>query len=83
MVLSSLSTTSPEDVAASTAASLWLQLYIYKDRELTKSVIQRVEQLGYKALCITVDAPLLGRREKDVHNRFSLPDDMTIATVGD
>tara|TARA_B100000686_G_C16794716_1_gene981446 strand:- start:1609 stop:2691 length:1083 start_codon:yes stop_codon:yes gene_type:complete len=83
MVLSSLSTTSPEDVAASTDASLWFQLYIYKDRELTKSVIQRVEQLGYKALCITVDAPLLGRREKDVHNRFSLPDDMTIATVGD
>ncbi len=83
MVLSSLSTTSPENVAASTDGSLWFQLYIYKDRELTKSVIQRVEQLGYKALCITVDAPLLGRREKDVHNRFSLPDGMTIATVGD
>ncbi len=83
MVLSSLSNTSPEEVAGSTKGPLWFQLYIYKDRTLTKSVIQRVEELGYKALCITVDAPLLGRRERDVRNRFSLPDGLRIATVGD
>ena len=83
MVFSSLSTTSPEDVAAATDASLWFQLYIYRDRELTRDIIQRAESLGYKALCITVDAPLLGRREKDVRNQFSLPPDLTIATVGD
>lgn len=83
MVLSSLSNTSPEEVASATSGPLWFQLYIYKDRNLTKSVIQRVEQLGYKALCITVDAPLLGRRERDIRNRFSLPNGLTIATVGD
>jgi 4-hydroxymandelate oxidase len=83
MVLSSLSTTSPEEVAASTKGPLWFQLYIYKDRNLTKNVVERVEELGYKALCITVDAPLLGRRERDVRNRFSLPDGLRIATVGD
>jgi len=83
MVLSSLSTTTPEEVAASTSGPLWFQLYIYKDRDLTKRVIHRVEELGYKALCITVDAPLLGRRERDVRNTFSLPKGLTIATVGD
>jgi 4-hydroxymandelate oxidase len=83
MVVSSLSTTTPEDIAASTESSLWFQLYIYKDRELTRSIVERVETLGYKALCITVDAPLLGRREKDVRNHFSLPAGLTIATVGD
>lgn len=83
MVFSSLSTTTPEDVAASTKSSLWFQLYIYRDRELTRNIIERVEHLGYTALCVTVDAPLLGRREKDVKNRFSLPTDLTIATVGD
>ena len=41
MVFSSLSTTSPEDVAAATDASLWFQLYIYRDRELTRDIIQR------------------------------------------
>ena len=83
MVFSSLSNTPPEDVAAATDARLWFQLYIYRDRALTRDIIQRAESLGYKALCITVDAPLLGRREKDVKNRFSLPPNLTIATVGD
>ena len=81
MVLSSLSNTSLEEVAGATEAPLWFQLYIYKDRGLTRAVVERAEAAGYRALCITVDAPLLGRRERDVRNRFALLPEMTLANV--
>jgi 4-hydroxymandelate oxidase len=74
MVLSTLSNASIEEVVASTAAPLWFQLYVYRDREATRELVQRVERAGYRALMLTVDAPVLGRREADVRNRFQLPD---------
>jgi len=42
----------------------WMQLYVNKDREITKKIVQKAEQVGIKGLFITVDAPQLGRREK-------------------
>ena len=42
----------------------WLQLYVNKNREITKKIVQYAEQRGCKGLFITVDAPQLGRREK-------------------
>jgi len=50
----------------------WWQLYVNRDRELTKSVVQKAEKLGFKALFVTVDAPLLGRRERDMRNKAKL-----------
>jgi L-lactate dehydrogenase (cytochrome) len=50
----------------------WWQLYVNKDRELTKSVVQRAEANGFKALFVTVDAPLLGRRERDMRNKAKI-----------
>lgn len=52
---------------------MWLQLYIYKDRELTLSLVRRAEQAGYKAVFVTVDTPYLGKRRDDVRNHFKLP----------
>ncbi|QIW95225.1 hypothetical protein AMS68_000743 [Peltaster fructicola] len=49
----------------------WLQLYVNKDREITKKIIQHAEKRGCKGLFITVDAPQLGRREKDMRSKFS------------
>lgn len=49
----------------------WLQLYVNKDREITKRIIQHAEKRGCKGLFITVDAPQLGRREKDMRSKFS------------
>ena len=49
----------------------WLQLYVNKDREITKRIVQHAEKRGCKALFITVDAPQLGRREKDMRSKFS------------
>jgi len=50
----------------------WWQLYVNKDRELTKSVVQKAEANGFKALFVTVDAPLLGRRERDMRNKAKM-----------
>ncbi|CUS11748.1 unnamed protein product [Tuber aestivum] len=49
---------------------LWLQLYVNKDREITKRIVQHAEKRGCKGLFITVDAPQLGRREKDIRTKF-------------
>lgn len=49
----------------------WLQLYVNKNREITKKIIEHAEARGCKGLFITVDAPQLGRREKDMRSKFS------------
>lgn len=49
----------------------WLQLYVNKDRSITKRIIEHAEARGCKGLFITVDAPQLGRREKDMRSKFS------------
>lgn len=48
----------------------WLQLYVNKDRAVTKRIVQHAEKRGCKGLFITVDAPQLGRREKDMRTKF-------------
>lgn len=48
----------------------WMQLYVNKDREITRKIVQHAERRGCKALFITVDAPQLGRREKDMRSKF-------------
>ncbi|KAI9916663.1 hypothetical protein PsorP6_017903 [Peronosclerospora sorghi] len=83
-ILSTMSTTSLEDVAtantkANPHALRWYQLYIFKDRELTRGLVVRAEKAGYKAIVLTVDTPMLGHREPDVRNRFSLPNHLTMA----
>jgi L-lactate dehydrogenase (cytochrome) len=49
----------------------WLQLYVNKDRAITKRIIEHAEKRGCKGLFITVDAPQLGRREKDMRSKYS------------
>ncbi|ESK91906.1 mitochondrial cytochrome [Moniliophthora roreri MCA 2997] len=56
--------------AAKPDQPLFLQLYVNRDRELTKKYVQHAEARGVKALFITVDAPQLGRREKDMRMKF-------------
>ncbi len=71
--LSTLSNTRVEEVVAAATGPVWFQLYVYKDRAATEALVRRVEAAGARALVVTVDAPLLGRRERDVRNRFALP----------
>lgn len=72
MVLSTLSNTSVEDVASVLTQPLWFQLYIEKDRGATKALVERTEAAGCRALVLTVDTPLLGRRERDIRNQFHM-----------
>jgi (S)-2-hydroxy-acid oxidase len=58
---------------------LWYQLYIYKDREITYQLIRRAEEAGCSALVVTVDTPLLGRREADLRHQFALSSHLSLA----
>jgi 4-hydroxymandelate oxidase len=80
MVLSTLATTSMEDVASARSQTpQWFQLYVHRDRGLTRALVERAHAAGFQALCLTVDAPVLGKREKDIYNQFVFPSDMELA----
>ena len=83
MVMSTLSNTLIEDVAAAATGPLWFQLYIYKDRGATLDLIRRAEAAGFQALVLTVDAQVWGRREADVRNGFKLPDGLTVVNLAE
>ncbi|CAL1262320.1 unnamed protein product [Larinioides sclopetarius] len=79
MVLSTMSTTSLEDVAKAAPSSIrWLQLYIYNDRKVSRDLVVRAEKAGYLAIVLTVDAPVFGHRWADTRNKFSLPPHLNI-----
>lgn len=63
--LSTLGTMTIEDVGASCSVPKMYQLYVFKDRGLTKDLIDRCKAAGFKALCLTVDTPVAGNRERD------------------
>jgi 4-hydroxymandelate oxidase len=80
-ILSTLSNTPVEEVVAATAGPVWFQLYVYRDRGATRALVERVEAAGCRALVVTVDNPRLGRRERDVRNRFHLPEGLAVANL--
>jgi len=82
--LSTVSVASLEEVAASgSGATLWFQLYIFRDRGLTRSLVERALTAGYQALCVTIDVPVAGARERDVRNGFTVPPRVTLRNVVD
>lgn len=81
MILSTLSTTSIEEVMAAAMGPVWFQLYVYKDRGATKALVERAEAAGCAALALTVDAQIWGRRERDVRNRFQLPAGLSVKNL--
>jgi 4-hydroxymandelate oxidase len=81
MTLSTLSTFSIEEVMAVASGPVWFQLYVFKDRAISASLVKRAEVAGCKAIVFTVDVPLLGRRERDFRNQFKLPDDHSVKNL--
>lgn len=73
MVVSSFSSTSLEDIAAVTKSPLWFQLYAQTDRGFTEELVRRAEASGYRALCLTVDAPVSGVRNREARAKVQLP----------
>ena len=73
MTLSTMATASVEEVASVATSPLWFQLYVWRDRGATRALVERAAAAGASALVITVDAPRLGTRRRDVENAFALP----------
>jgi 4-hydroxymandelate oxidase len=73
MVVSTTATTSLEDIAKAATRELWFQLYVQPDRGFTRELVQRAEGAGYRALVVTVDAPVLGPRYRETRSKFALP----------
>jgi isopentenyl diphosphate isomerase/L-lactate dehydrogenase-like FMN-dependent dehydrogenase len=82
MTLSTIATSTPREVAAAApGAPRWFQVYVFKDRGVTRAMIDEAIDCGYSALALTVDAPRAGRRERDFRTGFSVPDDVDMPAV--
>ncbi len=81
IILSTLSTTAMEDVVAATEGPVWFQLYVYRDRGATADLVRRAEAAGCGAIVLTVDAQVWGVRERDVRNRFRLPEGLDLPNL--
>jgi isopentenyl diphosphate isomerase/L-lactate dehydrogenase-like FMN-dependent dehydrogenase len=73
MMVATASTCTLEDVAAEGGDALWFQLYWRRDRHITQDLVQRAAAAGYKAVVLTVDTPVIGRRLRDARNRYQRP----------
>jgi isopentenyl diphosphate isomerase/L-lactate dehydrogenase-like FMN-dependent dehydrogenase len=82
MCVSTLATARPREVAeAAPGAHRWLQLYVFRDRGVTRALIDEAVEAGYEAIALTVDAPRVGWRERDLRSGFEVPEDVTIPAV--
>ncbi|MHB8508875.1 MAG: alpha-hydroxy acid oxidase [Candidatus Dormibacteria bacterium] len=75
---STMATRSLEEIAT-VEGDRWFQLYVFRDRDVSLDLVRRAEEAGYSALVLTVDTPVLGRRERDIRNQFALPEGLTYA----
>lgn len=71
--LSTVSSVRLEDLAGDMGVGRWFQLYVFRDRAFTHSLVTRARAAGYSTLIITVDCPIGGNRERDPRNDFTLP----------
>jgi 4-hydroxymandelate oxidase len=87
MIVSMAATTAIEDIAAAAREAapdpgLWFQLYLQPDLEFTEAIVRRAEAAGVKAFVVTVDSPVLGRRERDDRNAFhDLPPGLAVENL--
>jgi 4-hydroxymandelate oxidase len=80
MCLSTSATMRPAAVAAAAPdGARWFQVYVFNDRAITRGLIEEARDSGYSALALTIDAPILGRREGALRIGFTLPDELEVA----
>ena len=79
--LSHGSTCTIEELAVGGAAPRWMQVFVFKDRGMTRSFAERAQASGYDALVLTTDNQVLGNRERDIRNGFAIPPRFTPANV--
>ena len=82
MCQSTLSSVTPAELAtAAPGAQQWFQLYWSRDRGFTQGLVEAAVEAGFRALVLTVDLPVAGRRERDVRAAFALPDDLPLPNL--
>lgn len=79
--LSTLATTSIEDISNVISSPRMFQIYILKDRELTREFVQRCKDANYQAMCLTVDTAVAGNRERDLVSGFRMPPRFSLASL--
>ena len=79
--LSTVGSTSIEDVAAACSGPKCFQIYVMKDRSLTREFIQRCKDANYDSLTLTVDIPVAGNRERELRYGFSMPPKLNLAGI--
>jgi len=78
--LSTMSTHSIEEVASHTTGAKWFQLYPFKDKALVSELIERARTAGYKGLCLTIDVPVAGNRERDLRTGMAIPPKLSLSS---
>jgi 4-hydroxymandelate oxidase len=81
MVLSSYSTWAVEDITRASAHPVWFQLYTHPDRGVTREMVERAQAAGCRALCVTVDTPVLGLRHREARVRFQVPSKFKLPNI--
>jgi isopentenyl diphosphate isomerase/L-lactate dehydrogenase-like FMN-dependent dehydrogenase len=79
--LSTLATSTAAQVAE-TGAKRWFQLYVFRDEHVTADLVAQARDAGFTALVLTVDTPVVGRRERDHRTGFTIPPEITVASLG-
>ena len=79
--LSTVGTTKLEDVAAASQGPKMFQVYVFRDRGLTRELVARCKAAGYDALCLTVDTLVGGNRERDLRTGMSVPPRFTPSSL--
>jgi len=81
--LSTLGTRSIEEIAEVSSGRKWFQVYVWRDRELVREMLERATAADYEGIMITVDTAVLGRRERDIRQGFTLPPKIGMGTIID
>lgn len=72
-VISTASSYSIEEIAAAAAGPLWFQLYLWRSPDVVAQLVDRAGAAGCEALVLTVDVPVIGKRERDLRNGMMIP----------
>src|SRR6185437_15308422 len=70
-----------ETIAAAATQPLWFQLYAQNNREVSRALLERAQQAGCKAICLTVDTPVLGARNRESRSQFQVPADFKLPNL--
>lgn len=79
--LSSMSTSTVEDIRQVRKAPFWFQLYVMRDRGISRELIERAKAAGCSALVLTVDLAMQGQRDRDVHNGLRIPPRLRLSNL--